>query len=675
MADPTDYWSHLASVPSPLASLFSGATGAREQQSQQLTLQNQQLAAQQAQRQDAAQQAQAARQAAALQTMLAKPNPTNIANYQMIAPEHAAQIKDAFDTLHTEAQDGELKYAANLNGLLTAGDTEGAKAAVQHRIDADKAAGIDTADEEHALDLLSNGGAKGAQTVLGLTRLGLASVNGPSTVVPNMASQATQAREDALQPGVLAAQQAAAAQAAATLAKTQADTNQITNPRPETASAGIGPNGQPIFFNKNAPPPETASPGAATQNNAAMGDFVSQLIGSESGGNANAQSSTSSASGSGQFLKGTWIPLISQLHPELTQGKTEAQILALRSDPKLNVEAATAYAQQNADTLQQAGLPVNRATVAMAHKLGPDGAQAVLSANPDTPLAQVLPANVIGANPQLRGKTAGQYAQNLSAQFGTSPIDLQPGDPNGQGEDFLRTLPPQRAQLIRSIANGDTAMPSMNRSSAANVLLNEQVQQYDPTASAITLQTRKATRQNFTTGPGGQALAAATTVTGHLSDLLTDIDKLHNSTRPLQNTVAQAVGGQIGNQQQQAAVAAFNNKKVTLAQELTKFYRGTGGAEADVHNFMKQLDATSSPVTLRSTIQSIAEAMQSRMGALQDQYNSGMIGTNVPFPLPPGTADALSRLSDLKTGDTLVNPQTGQRIRLDPKTNTWVEVK
>lgn len=434
MPDPTDYWSHL--IPAnPVGEFLAGQQQRRVAQSQQLTIDAQNLALQQARQQQVAVQAQAARQAAALNTMLANPNPKNIASYQMVAPEHAAQIKNAFDTLHADAQDGELKYAANLNGLLTAGDTDGAKAAVQRRIDADKAAGVDTADDEHALELLANGGTKGAQTVLGLTRLGLASVGGPEHVVPNMTSQATQAREDAkaaaLLPGAAAAQDADTALKQAQAAREQyitansGDTvlkigapQQATPPAQAPAPASQGAPSRPI------PGPVGQTITQAAQAAGASPEELSYLHATaklESSGNPGAKNGSSTG--------------VFQFHPDTFASVGGGNIASVADQ----TVAAINLAKHNSDVLTPVlgGHPTG-AQLYLAHQQGEAGAAALLTAPPEINAISALEgagvpkararASILG-NGGSANMTAGQFVQKWTEKYNQAAGVPTPGMP------------------------------------------------------------------------------------------------------------------------------------------------------------------------------------------------------------------------------------------------------
>lgn len=162
--------------------------------------------------------------------------------------------------------------------------------------------------------------------------------------------------------------------------------------------------------------------------------YLASVRGRENAGGApDAKNPHSSATGNAQFLSKTWYD---PAHPEasvmgqpqfkdLIAGKSPAEILAMRSDPSISDQGTLAYAQMNSAALQGYGDPVNSATVGLAHGFGPAGAHAILNASPDTPMSSVLP-HVIGANPELANKTAGQVVQSFNSRFGTGAISTAP---------------------------------------------------------------------------------------------------------------------------------------------------------------------------------------------------------------------------------------------------------
>ena len=600
-----------------------------------------------------------------LASALNNPSAQNLSAYALANPDAVAGIKQAHDVLDQQAQRQNIQDGTAFFNYLNAGQTDDAIGVLDKRISALKDVGGDTT----ALDAMKNLAQHDIPRAKLMAGMYLTSVAGDKLAEAMGTSAGFATDQAAKQAGI---------------AKTQAETQQITNPRPETASAGLGPDGQPVFYNPKGPPPANAGAALATTNNGALNGFVQQLTKSENAtGNPAAKNPNSSATGNGQFLNGTWLDVVQKYRPDLTQGKSQADILALRSDPQLSAQMTAAYAQDNASALGAAGVPVNGTTLAMAHKLGPGGALAVLRAAPDAKLSTVLPPDVIAANPTLANQPAGAYAQRLASQFGTTEIDATPGDPNATGDAFLKTLPPPRARMIQSIANGDMAMPpSIGRNAAQSQLLAQQVLQYDPTASAINLQARQATRKDFTSGKSAANIKALNTLAGHLEELDQSIDGLNNTNFGWINAPAQAIGQLAGDTNTQKAVARFNGWIAPVASEMTTVLRGSNGAEADIKNWVSQLNSAKSPAALHQTVQDMVRAAQSRLGSLEDSYNNGMAKVDEPLPfLRPSTKDIFDRLAGGggSGGSTApatapvvaVNPQTGARAIYDPASRTW----
>lgn len=690
MAEPTDYESFFTNVQDPVQAYYAGQ---QQAQARAATTAQQQFQAQQNQASLAAAQL----KAQAIQTAIAQPTQANYRAAALTDPDHATGILGALSNLNDQQQKSEVGHAAAVDGYLQANQPDQAASLVQQRIVADQAAGLDTTDDQALYNLIKTDPA----TAKAHSGIMMASLD-PKTFAPNVGAYDANQKQVALLPGEVAAQpgqaaftaaQTAAATAAA--AKSAADAQVELHPLPksEAVSGAFNPDGSPVLFNPNAPP--AANGAGVAQVPQGIQTLVPRLIASESGGNPNATNPNSSAAGAGQFLggpNGTWSNLINQYRPDLAAGKTTAQIDALRSDPVLSAQMVANYAQQNAATLSASGQPVNGATLAMSHKLGVAGAQSVLAADPSAPLTKVLPANVIGANPQLAKLTAGQYAQGLAQQFGTDPIQAGPVDPTTTGDAFLATLPPGRARMIQAYANGDLAMPTGKSAMTGQAqILMQQVQQYDPTASAVNLPARLATRKAFTSGTQGQSITQANTVGGHLAALDGLSSNLDNGSIPLFNSIAQGVETATGNTAKQQAVTSFNTLRGTLAPELVKFYRSNGGSEADVQSFLKQLDSANSPTQIHAAIQGIAGAVLSKVGALNDSYNAGMGLTSQGLNLPNVNHNAIANLIKLAGpgapdfGTGLANqpppasPQVysnaqGQRIVYDAASKSWKPV-
>lgn len=144
----------------------------------------------------------------------------------------------------------------------------------------------------------------------------------------------------------------------------------------------------------------------------AFSALANAIIGVESGGVATARNPRSSATGAGQFIDSTWVGMMNQYRPELTKGKSRADILAMRNDPELSREMTAQYARENAAGLQKAGLQATNGNLYLSHFAGLGGATKLLKANPNASAASVLGQKAVDANPEiLRGKTVGQVIQ------------------------------------------------------------------------------------------------------------------------------------------------------------------------------------------------------------------------------------------------------------------------
>ncbi len=116
----------------------------------------------------------------------------------------------------------------------------------------------------------------------------------------------------------------------------------------------------------------------------------------------------STATGTAQFVNGTWLETMRASRPDLTDGKSDPEILALRLDPVLSAEMTEAYIATNAKRLQNQGIEPTPPHLLLAHRFGAWGASALLSAAPGTFMAAVLTAKAMRDNPDLKGKTVDQ---------------------------------------------------------------------------------------------------------------------------------------------------------------------------------------------------------------------------------------------------------------------------
>lgn len=136
----------------------------------------------------------------------------------------------------------------------------------------------------------------------------------------------------------------------------------------------------------------------------------------ESGGNPGARSSTSSASGLYGFTDGTWVATYKSVFPG--SGLSREAILARKGNVELQDRLMRRLTDANADWLQRNGFDADAGNLYVVHHLGQGGADKVLRAANDMPLERLLSAEVIRANPHMKGMTAGEFRQWAAERMG-----------------------------------------------------------------------------------------------------------------------------------------------------------------------------------------------------------------------------------------------------------------
>lgn len=167
--------------------------------------------------------------------------------------------------------------------------------------------------------------------------------------------------------------------------------------------------------------------------------YLAAMISRESGGDANAKNPSSSATGLTQFIDSTWLGILkdgvtAERMGVNVSGMSDADLLALRTDPNISIMMGAAYAEQNANYLQQAtGRVPSEADLYLAHFLGPEGAATMLNADPNASAASVNPA-AAGSNRGVfyygkgEPKTVQQLRNDIARKFGQGPSEVAYGD-------------------------------------------------------------------------------------------------------------------------------------------------------------------------------------------------------------------------------------------------------
>lgn len=162
-------------------------------------------------------------------------------------------------------------------------------------------------------------------------------------------------------------------------------------------------------------------------------EALSRIIQIESAGNPRATARTSSALGLAQFLNGTWLNVVRQHRPDLFNGRTNAQVLALRADPSLSIELLARFTEDNARVL---GAGFTDGDLYLAHFSGAGVARKLMQAKPMADASTCYSAAAIAANRSiLEDKSVGDVrawaARKMASAGGHDYVAqfYQPPDP------------------------------------------------------------------------------------------------------------------------------------------------------------------------------------------------------------------------------------------------------
>lgn len=173
----------------------------------------------------------------------------------------------------------------------------------------------------------------------------------------------------------------------------------------------------------------------------------------ESGGSDTAKNPRSSATGRYQFIGSTWLRLYRNRYGR--NGLSDAQVLAKRTDGRLQEVLMDDLLQHNADALEAQGIPVDAGNLYLAHFAGSAGAKALHRASPGASARSVLGDAVVRANPFLERMNAREVIDWAARKMGGGGdrAAVRSGEPDGGAsariEAELETLRSEREALLQ----------------------------------------------------------------------------------------------------------------------------------------------------------------------------------------------------------------------------------
>lgn len=246
---------------------------------------------------------------------------------------------------------------------------------------------------------------------------------------------------------------------------------------------------------------------------------------------------------------------------------------------------------------------------------------------------------------------------------GTGPT---PTPQSGQrNEAFLATLPTALADKVKALVEGRLQLPSrFTKGDTYWQGILDAAVKYDPSFDAVNYNARNKTRADFTSGASSKQVQNMNAAIGHLAALDDASKKLIDVGFTPANYVANKLAGTVS-----PAVNTFNTVTHRVAPELVQAYRGSGGAEADIVNNMKDFSIGNTHEMNHDAIAKSAELLGSLISSLDTKYQQGM-GTDAVKVLSPASQATLDRLQG-KSGSKPSKATGTADLVWDPATKTF----
>lgn len=207
--------------------------------------------------------------------------------------------------------------------------------------------------------------------------------------------------------------------------------------------------------------------------------------------------------------------------------------------------------------------------------------------------------------------------------------------------DALAKYPPMVQSYARQLADYTLKLPQGNAVSKLPwVSAIQAAKDYDPSFDMKQYEARQKLLDDFSAekqGTTGGAIASANKVIGHLDQLSKSADALNNtSIKPLNWLVNETEK----NVTDDPRLNNYTTDAKMVADELTRFFRNSGGSEADIQSKLDSLDPNLGPANQKGAIREIVKLVGSQLGSLRDGYMKTM-GKEPAQPLLGANAQAV----------------------------------
>ncbi len=200
-----------------------------------------------------------------------------------------------------------------------------------------------------------------------------------------------------------------------------------------------------------------------------------------------------------------------------------------------------------------------------------------------------------------------------------------------QGQDYLSSIPRDRALQAGAVLAGKAPYPSMARNNKFNQQILMDVRSAEPDFDATKWKARVDLIKDFTSGPTSKMIQSLNQAPQHAMTLADAYDQLHNSdTYQGLNDLATNVEAGLA---PVLPAGAFNASQPAVADELATLYKGGPGTVPGIEDQQKAFPMGAGPTESGSAMKTAAELMQDRMDTIQSKWDNVMGTAASLYPL------------------------------------------
>lgn len=242
---------------------------------------------------------------------------------------------------------------------------------------------------------------------------------------------------------------------------------------------------------------------------------------------------------------------------------------------------------------------------------------------------------------------------------GAHPIHGTPMDPSyGQNTLDPASITDTERHVAQAMITGRVAPPTgRTLASPQTMRLLAVASQLDPEFDLTTWARRNAASRAFTSGTQGQNITAFNTAIHHIARYALGSDALDNwgseTTPAALSHISNTLRNWMANGNLAGRLTTFNNNADAVASELTRAFRGTNGAEADVQSWRANLRPNMTPQEFHASVQSAINLLRGRIEAMNSSYRQAMgPGATVEDLIDPHSREILHSLENGTLGAT-----------------------